>query len=615
MKSIEQIQANATARFDARAVIRNAKLAKAAVDGVAAVEDPQRLRFRESLINPNDGLALERIIGHSDLMPINYLEVGLRVAAAVCRVQVRDRNGRLLGPGTGFMVSPDLMLTNNHVIWNGSEQRRTLAEFNYEDDASFMPKPQKTFAIDPDRFFFTNEALDYTLVAVHPVSSDGTALATFGFLPLYATSGKALLTEPVSIIQHPDGAPKQIAIRDNRILDIFDDVVHYTTDTNPGSSGSPVLNDSWEVVALHHAGVKKLDEQGRQLALDGSVWTPEMGIDQQAWLANEGIRVSSILAHLRQALEAADASWTTEQRMLIHAVLEAPSLVASGGSVAASPTIRVETPEEAWYQAAGGYNPEFLGQPVPLPAIQPANLGDVTMLRDGSGHELRYRHFSVVMSKSRRLAMFTAVNIDGANAVSIVRSSDRWVLDPRIDEAAQSGEALYKSNDLDRGHLVRRLDPVWGPDAADANVDTFHFTNSAPQHLKLNRRTWVDLEDYVLQSASAHELKVCVFTGPVFRADDMLYRGEYRIPAEFWKVVVMVRTDGQLSATAYLQTQKNLIESLEFAYGEYRTYQVPVAQVEGITQLDFGRLRDHDPLAGIESAGGRVIGGAGDLKL
>jgi endonuclease G, mitochondrial len=196
-----------------------------------------------------------------------------------------------------------------------------------------------------------------------------------------------------------------------------------------------------------------------------------------------------------------------------------------------------------------------------------------------------------------------------------VRSSDRWVLDPRIDEAAQSGEALYKSNDLDRGHLVRRLDPVWGPDAADANVDTFHFTNSAPQHLKLNRRTWVDLEDYVLQSASAHELKVCVFTGPVFRADDMLYRGEYRIPAEFWKVVVMVRTDGQLSATAYLQTQKNLIESLEFAYGEYRTYQVPVAQVEGITQLDFGRLRDHDPLAGIESAGGRVIGGAGDLKL
>jgi len=112
-----------------------------------------------------------------------------------------------------------------------------------------------------------------------------------------------------------------------------------------------------------------------------------------------------------------------------------------------------------------------------------------------------------------------------------------------------------------------------------------------PQHARLNRRTWLALEDYILNNADNHDLKVTVFTGPVFRADDMTYRGVYRLPAEFWKVVVMVKEDRRLSATAYLQTQKNLLEDLEFAYGPYRTYQVAVSRIEAITGLDFGRLR------------------------
>ena len=77
-----------------------------------------------------------------------------------------------------------------------------------------------------------------------------------------------------------------------------------------------------------------------------------------------------------------------------------------------------------------------------------------------------------------------------------------------------------------------------------------------------------------------------MFTGPVFRVDDIVYRG-VQIPAEFWKIAVIVKKDGNLSATAYLQTQKNLIENLEFAYGEYKTYQVPISKIEAITGLDF----------------------------
>jgi endonuclease G len=220
------------------------------------------------------------------------------------------------------------------------------------------------------------------------------------------------------------------------------------------------------------------------------------------------------------------------------------------------------------------------------------------------------------MNRARKLAFFTAVNINGGELKQVPRSSDRWYFDPRIDRNYQSGPELYASNDLDRGHLVRRLDPVWGKAAARANEHTFHFTNASPQHRNLNQKTWLNLEDYILDNAGRHDLKVTVFTGPVFRDDDMLYRGRYRIPAEFWKVVAMVKPDGDLSATAYLQTQKNLIDDLEFAYGSYKTYQVPIERIERLTNLDFGALRLADPLAGQESTfAGIVIGGPEDLRL
>ncbi len=58
----------------------------------------------------------------------------------------------------------------------------------------------------------------------------------------------------VTIIQHPEGGPKQIALNENRVTNIYNYHVQYTTDTMPGSSGSPVFNDKWQVVAIHHKG-------------------------------------------------------------------------------------------------------------------------------------------------------------------------------------------------------------------------------------------------------------------------------------------------------------------------------------------------------------------------
>src|SRR5215468_641560 len=129
-----------------------------------------------------------------------------------------------------------------------------------------------------------------------------------------------------------------------------------------------------------------------------------------------------------------------------------------------------------------------------------------------------------------------------------------------------------------------------------------------PQHHDFNagQTLWSGLEDYILDNADNLRFRVNVFTGPVFAADDDRYRG-IQLPRQFWKVVAMVKQPGELSATAYLLSQEQLIKGLEiaaeaFSYGAYRTYQVPVRHVEDITGLSFGPLADADPVSRQEAA-------------
>jgi endonuclease G len=249
--------------------------------------------------------------------------------------------------------------------------------------------------------------------------------------------------------------------------------------------------------------------------------------------------------------------------------------------------------DEAFFRDRQAFDENFLDAfPVPLPRCVGNTAGDEAPLKSGGGHVLRYSHFSVVMSLSRRIALYTACNIDGQASKRIKRDTDAWYYDDRIDRAHQAGDELYRGNELDRGHLVRREDPVWGQQAALANEDTFHFTNCSPQHSGMNQKTWLGLEDYLLQNARVHRLRISVFTGPVLRDDDMVYRG-VKIPKEYWKVVAF-RTDDRPSATAYMVSQGKLIEDLEFVFGRYKTYQVAVAEVQELAGLDFGDLSRFD---------------------
>jgi endonuclease G, mitochondrial len=587
------------------------------------------------------GAVLERIINTPDFVDVRYLEAGSRASHAVGRVDIQDHAGRVVGFGTGSLVTSRLLLTNHHVLPDAETAAASLIEFNFEDGIDGQPLQPRRFPLDPAAFFLANEELDFALVAV---SASPPQLTQFGFNPMIRAEGKAIAGDFVTIVQHPEGQKKQVALRDNRIVDVFDNFLHYEADTQPGSSGSPVFNDQWELVALHHASVPAPEH-------------PELGK-----FVNEGIRVSRLLAFI------GEQNYTAGQRALVSGLLASgPGAPAAASPAAATPapaspaggagplangpgreqspaspasvtvplviTIGVGDRPPGAASAAGvrdeavtidpdyadrpGYDPQFLGSgalEVALPALSPElmPLAAINSLANGEPrHVLPYHHFSVMLNKDRRLAFYTAVNIDGASGLRLRREPDRWFFDPRVPQDQQTGEPVYQDNPLDRGHLVRRLDPAWGPSPAAAKIandDTFHFTNCTPQHHDFNagQTLWAGLEDYILDNAENLKFRVSVLTGPVLAADDDQYRG-VQLPRQFWKVVAMVKQGGELSATAYLLSQEELIKGLEiapeaFSYGAYRTYQVRVGQIEDLTGLSFGALAGADPLGREEAA-------------
>lgn len=251
---------------------------------------------------------LERLIEENDLVASRFLHLGSVLARAVGRVLIR-RGRSVAGHGTGFLISPRLLMTNNHVLPSAATASRSSIEFDYYERADGTTSPTLMFDFDPASFFITDEDLDFTIVGVKDRSRRGMPLADRGWIPLVAESGKALIGEPVNLIQHPGGDPQQIAIRNNEITDIVDDFLHYRADTQRGSSGSCVLNMQWELAALHHAGVPKRDSNDRTLLRDDSPWDGRSEtVDQIAWIANEGVRISSIVRFVRDALGEEDSA-------------------------------------------------------------------------------------------------------------------------------------------------------------------------------------------------------------------------------------------------------------------------------------------------------------------
>ena len=125
-------------------------------------------------------------------------------------------------------------MTNNHVLADPAEAARGYVEMNFQAGLDGRALQPVAFALEPDAFFATDRALDFTIVAVAERSDSGAELADFGWLRLIEQAGKVLLGELLNIIQHPNAEPKQLALRENRLTDRLPLMLHYETDTAPG---------------------------------------------------------------------------------------------------------------------------------------------------------------------------------------------------------------------------------------------------------------------------------------------------------------------------------------------------------------------------------------------
>ncbi len=247
------------------------------------------------------------------------------------------------------------------------------------------------------------------------------------------------------------------------------------------------------------------------------------------------------------------------------------------------------------------FDPEFHGPAVTAPSAV-GDVADDVLVVDGIT-QWDYAHFSLAMSASRRLARWVGWHIDGLRlfpSESIPRADD-FRLDPRLPASAQTGEEVYADNDLDRGHLARRSDLLWGTldEARAANRDSFFFTNIAPQMNDFNQSgldgVWGLLEDAVLEQAGLERRRLTLFGGPVLTADDVVHRG-VPIPGAYWKVVVYV-LDGVLSARCFVLAQEVDPLRPSVTLDDFATFEVSLADLETLVSLTFASL--HAPTAGV----------------
>lgn len=241
-----------------------------------------------------------------------------------------------------------------------------------------------------------------------------------------------------------------------------------------------------------------------------------------------------------------------------------------------------------------GYVADFLGTCVQPPSLEPDIQSDAVLWE---GKEfIPYTHFSLSMSKSRHFARWVAWNIDGDGMKLISRSGLSFSKDPRLPAEFQVGNELYSGNRLDRGHLARRADLLWGelPEAQQANRDSFFYSNITPQMDDFNQSSqngiWGRLEDALYEDVDVENLRVNVFAGPVFRTDDRVYRG-VALPSEYWKMLVF-QDQGVLKARVFLLTQD--LDQLRaiLALDEFRVYQITLSELQERTQLLFPPVLD-----------------------
>ncbi len=217
----------------------------------------------------------EKIIGkESTLLDIAFLEIGLERAKSVVRIELIDGSS-----GTGFLVDNNIIITNHHVIPDQATAKTCKVQFNFQNNAVGNANAIESFSLDPDQGFATSPATENDWTAVKLATDANTR---WGALKLRENQTEK--NRHVIIIQHPNGLYKQIAFYHNFVRFADDRVIQYLTDTQPGSSGAPVFDNEWNLIALHHSG--------------GNIREPGT---KRIVFRNEGIHINKVIEGLKTA--------------------------------------------------------------------------------------------------------------------------------------------------------------------------------------------------------------------------------------------------------------------------------------------------------------------------
>ena len=628
---------------------------------------PEDSFIAEAIILPNERPVVDVVKGTYDTPPPPFKHLGKKSARAriqaalpaIGRVELPDHPSLPYG-GTGFVVGDDLLMTNRHVaeLFATGLGRETL---------SFIPG--QSAAVDflrerdrPDSLLFQIARV----AMVHPywdmalLVVDG--LTSVTPLSLSTAPPGDLRERDVVVVGYPALDPRNAVDVQNRIFaGVFNvkrlqpgrlrDVesirsfghpvaaVTHDSSTLGGNSGSAVVDvKTGEVVGLHFAGVyleANYAVPTHELALDRRV--VEAGVNFDGEIAGDAATPWDPFWNEADA-EAPAASIRTET-LPIEITIRIESGASKVGVAAVEALVEPFHDEE--FSDRDGYDERFLGVRVPLPKVLDRK---IVSKQDDGAYILRYEHFSVVMHKTRRLALYTASNVDAEpsrkqpepgrdytrKGLTGLGDNDqeKWFTDPRIPAIHQLPDRFFTKDraSFDKGHIVRREDVAWGnsfDEVRRANGDTFHVTNCSPQVAKFNRSNlkglWGQLENLVLEQAETE--RYSVFAGPVFGSDDRFFLGvddagsvRVAIPRQFWKVVV-AKSARKLQTFAFVLDQDlsgTELEGLEFAVDEpWRERMIAVKDLDNLMpEIAFPKqLLDSDQINADPGEAVRASGG------
>jgi endonuclease G, mitochondrial len=548
--------------------------------------------------------------------------------------------------GTGFVVGEGLLMTNRHVAETFARGlgRRGLsflagrkAALNTSREIGGNPVEEEKMTLAVREIRMIHPWWDMAILAV-----DG--LPAQRFLKLSVRRPEETLGADIAIVGYPalderNNLDLQRRIFRNtfrvkrlqpgkvtgrtEIADSFGGVVRAAThdaSTLGGNSGSAVIDPATgEVLGLHFAGEylkANYFVPASELARDRFV--REAGVVFDAGTADAATEWDMAWAAADAEATAAPAgvavttvtqgSMTVYLPVTITLTVGLPTVSAAAVPAPATLSERVSAlVVDRNYTNRRGYDSGYLGLEVPMPTV--SDPGAIAPRLDGlTDTALHYHHFSVVMHRTRRLAAFTAANVDGAATAKMPEpfrsygrddltglgdSPEIWITDDRVAPKYQLPDRFYENDRkaFDKGHIVRLDDVAFGAnydEVCAAVRDSLHATNCSPQVERFNRHgTWRALERTIEKQVT--NARYSLFAGPIFAADDPLFDGHddegkvsIPIPVRYWKLVLLTE-NGSLAAYAFVLKQD--LSGVRFTDREFAAPQTLIEQMVPVSVL------------------------------